>query len=251
MTLQTFFQENPKAAVAFSGGVDSAYLLWAAGRWAENVRAYYVKTAFQPAFELADARRLAEELSVPLTVVEADILAVPGAAENGPERCYHCKRALFTTLCRRAAEDGYTLVLDGTNASDDAGDRPGMRALRELEVRSPLRECGLTKQEVRRLSRQAGLFTWDKPAYACLATRVPTGTPITGELLARVEGAEDALFRLGFTDFRVRVLEQAARLQLPEEQLERALEQREKIRQVLKPYFSTVLLDLEPRRSEG
>ena len=104
MTLQAFFQDNPKAAVAFSGGVDSAYLLWAAGRWAKNVRAYYVKTVFQPAFELTDARRLAEELGVPLTVVEADILAVPRAAENGPERCYYCKRALFTTLCRRAAE---------------------------------------------------------------------------------------------------------------------------------------------------
>ena len=251
MTLQEFFQEHPKAAVAFSGGVDSAYLLWAAGRWGGDVRAYYGRTAFQPAFELADARRLAGEVGVPLTVVDEDILAVPGAAENGPERCYYCKHALFTALCRRAAKDGYTLVLDGTNASDDAGDRPGMRALGELKVRSPLRECGLTKGEVRRLSRQAGLFTWDKPAYACLATRVPTGTPITGELLARVEGAEDALFRLGFTDFRVRVLEQGARLQLPEGQLERAAALGGDIRQALKPYFSAVLLDLEPRRGEG
>ena len=112
-----------------------------------------------------------------MTVVEADILAVPEAAANGPQRCYHCKTALFSQLRQAAREDGYTVLLDGTNASDDAGDRPGMRALRELEVRSPLRECGLTKEEVRRRSREAGLFTWDKPAYACLATRIPTGTP--------------------------------------------------------------------------
>src|SRR5699024_9470842 len=98
MTLEEFFRDNPRAALAFSGGTDSAFLLWAAARYGAQVRAYFVKTAFQPAFELRDAERLARELSMPLTVVEADILAVPGAAENGPERCYHCKRALFTRL---------------------------------------------------------------------------------------------------------------------------------------------------------
>ena len=160
MTLNEFFGLVPKAAVAFSGGTDSAFLLWAARECGCDVRAYYVKTAFQPQFELEDARRLASELAVPMTVVEADILAVPEAAANGPQRCYHCKTALFSQLRQAAREDGYTVLLDGTNASDDAGDRPGMRALRELEVRSPLRECGLTKEEVRRRSREAGLFTW-------------------------------------------------------------------------------------------
>ena len=177
MTLNEFFSLVPKAAVAFSGGTDSAFLLWAARECGCEVRAYYGKTAFQPQFELEDARRLASELEVPMTVVEADILSVPEAAANGPQRCYHCKTALFSRLRQAAREDGYTVLLDGTNASDDAGDRPGMRALRELEVRSPLRECGLTKDEVRRRSREAGLFTWDKPAYACLATRIPTGAP--------------------------------------------------------------------------
>ena len=144
MTLEEFFTQHPRTAVAFSGGTDSALVLWAAGRYGREVRAYYVHTVFQPAFELADAKRLAEELNVPLTVVEADVLAVPEAAANGPRRCYYCKRALFTTLWQRARADGYTVLLDGTNASDDAGDRPGMQALRELEVRSPLRECGIT-----------------------------------------------------------------------------------------------------------
>ena len=164
MTLQDFFRANPKAALAFSGGTDSAYLLWAASQWAQDVKAYYVHSPFQPVFELADAKRLAEELHMPMTVLEADILSVPGAAANGPDRCYHCKTALFTLLKNAALADGYTLLIDGTNASDDAGDRPGMRALKELAVRSPLRECGVTKTELRQRSREAGLFTWDKPA---------------------------------------------------------------------------------------
>ena len=247
MTLEEFFTQHPRTAVAFSGGTDSALVLWEAGRYGRDVRAYYVHTVFQPAFELADAKRLAEELDVPLTVVEADVLAVPEAAANGPRRCYYCKRALFTTLWQRARADGYTVLLDGTNASDDAGDRPGMQALRELEVRSPLRECGITKAEVRRMSKEAGLFTWDKPAYACLATRVPAGEAITAETLARVEGAEDALFRLGYTDFRVRVFHSAARLQLPRGQMERAVREAETIQAALKPYFTPILLDLEGR----
>ena len=156
MTLEAFFRQVPKAAAAFSGGTDSALLLWAAKRYGCDVRAYYVKTPFQPRFEYEDACRLATELNVPMTVVDADILSVPEAAANGPQRCYHCKRALFTGLWEAARRDGYGVLLDGTNASDDAGDRPGMRALRELEVRSPLRECGLTKDEVRRRSREAG-----------------------------------------------------------------------------------------------
>ena len=121
-------------------------------------------------------------------------------------------------LLYTSREDGYSVLLDGTNASDDAGDRPGMRALRELEVRSPLRECGLTKEEVRIRSRQAGLFTWDKPAYACLATRVPTGTRISQELLERTERAENALFRIGLRDFRARIAGKGARIQVTEDQ---------------------------------
>ena len=247
MTLEEFFTQHPRTAVAFSGGTDSAMVLWAAGRYGRDVRAYYVHTVFQPAFELADAKRLAEELDVPLTVVEADVLAVPEAAANGPRRCYYCKKALFTTLWQRARADGYAVLLDGTNASDDAGDRPGMQALRELEVRSPLRECGITKAEVRRMSKEAGLFTWDKPAYACLATRVPTGTAITREALEKVERGENALFRLGFSDFRVRLLGNAARIQVPADQMERALALRGEINQALEADFSAVLLDLAGR----
>ena len=247
MTLEQFFQENPRCALGFSGGVDSAYLLYAGVRAGADIRPYFIKTAFQPAFELADARKLAAGLGAEVTVLELDALADPRVAANPADRCYFCKQNLFRTLKERAVADGYPVLLDGTNASDEAGDRPGMRALAELSVRSPLRECGLTKAEIRARSREAGLFTWDKPAYACLATRVPAGETITAETLARVEGAEDALFRLGYTDFRVRVFHSAARLQLPRGQMERAVREAEELRQALKPYFTPILLDLEGR----
>ena len=247
MTLEQFFQENPRCALGFSGGVDSAYLLYAGVRAGADIRPYFIKTVFQPAFELADAKKLAAGLGAEVTVLELDALADPRVAANPADRCYFCKQNLFRTLKERAIADGYPVLLDGTNASDEAGDRPGMRALAELSVRSPLRECGLTKAEIRARSREAGLFTWDKPAYACLATRVPAGEAITAETLARVEGAEDALFRLGYTDFRVRVFHGAARLQLPRGQMERAVREAEELRQALKPYFTPILLDLEGR----
>lgn len=247
MTLQEFFTEHPKAALGFSGGVDSSYLLWAAVNAGADIAPYYIQTAFQPAFELEDAQRLCEQIGVKLNVIQLDALADPRVAANPANRCYYCKVGLFGALRARAKADGYDLLLDGTNASDDADDRPGMKALREMEVRSPLRECGLTKAMIRQESRKAGLFTWDKPAYACLATRVPTGRTITPELLRRVEGAETALFALGFTDFRVRLYDDAARLQLPEGQLAKAVEQRQTIRQALAPWFDIVLLDTQTR----
>ena len=247
MELRDFFQECPKVALGFSGGVDSAYLLYAALDHGAQVRPYFIKTAFQPQFELEDARRLCAQLGVELTVVELDVLQIHGVAENPPDRCYHCKRALFGRLRQQAQADGYTVLIDGTNASDDAGDRPGMRALGELSVRSPLRECGISKAQVRALSKEAGLFTWDKPAYACLATRVPTREAITPETLRKVEAAEEALFSLGYSDLRVRVFHGAARLQLPGQQLEQAAKKREAISQALAPWFDTVLLDLKER----
>ncbi|WP_455595432.1 ATP-dependent sacrificial sulfur transferase LarE [Cloacibacillus porcorum] len=248
MELSDFFRENPRAALAFSGGTDSAYLLYEALQCGAEVRPYYVKTPFQPRFELDDALRLTKELGAELTVIEYDILDDGLVAANPADRCYHCKKKLFGLLLReRAANDGLSLIIDGTNASDDAGDRPGMRALGELCIRSPLRECGLTKAEIRARSKEAGLFTWSKPAYACLATRVPTGRPIERELLQRVEGAESELFALGFTDFRVRLFQEAARIQLPAAQMAAALERRGDILAKLKKYFDTILLDMETR----
>ena len=248
MDLREFFGCHPRAALAFSGGVDSAYLLWAALQNGAAVRAYYVKSAFQPAFELRDAQRLAKELGAELTVLEEDILADPAIRANPADRCYFCKRRIFERICRAAAADGFSVVMDGTNASDDAADRPGMRALRELQVVSPLREAGLTKAEIRRLSQEAGLFTWDKPAYACLATRIPAGRAITPALLETTEQAESALAAMGFRDFRVRWFEGAARLQLRAEQLPLLAEKREEVLAALRPGYGAVLLDLEVRK---
>lgn len=247
MDLPAFFQQNPKTAIAFSGGVDSAYLLYAAKRWGKETCAYFARSAFQPEFEWEDARRLAEELEVPLRVIPLDILADEAVVANGEDRCYHCKKRIFAAIAQAAAADGYPVLLDGTNASDDEGDRPGMRALREMAVRSPLRECGITKEQVRQRSKEAGLFTWNKPAYACLATRIPTGQPITGEQLAATERAENYLFSLGFTDFRVRRLGRNAKLQFRQEQMEQVLAHREQILAALKADYDQVWLDLEAR----
>ena len=245
--LLDWLREQGRVAVAFSGGVDSAYLLWAAAESGADTAAYYVSTAFQPAFEGEDARRLCAELGVTLRTVTVDVLAFPDVTANGPRRCYFCKQKLFTAIQSAAAEDGFALLCDGTNASDDAADRPGMAALRELQVASPLRETGLTKAEIRALSRQAGLFTWDKPAYACLATRIPTGTALTAEALQRTERAEDYLMSLGFRDFRVRLFGGAARIQLRENQFPLFMQHREAIVATLRQWYGAVLLDGEVR----
>lgn len=247
MTIQEFFEQYPRAAIAFSGGVDSAYLLHAAVKYADQVKAYYVKSEFQPQFELDDAVRLADELGADMKVLTLNVLSVPNVSANPSDRCYYCKRAIFSAITAAAGADGFTVLLDGTNASDDAGDRPGMRALSELSVLSPLRECGLTKSQIRQLSKEAGLFTWDKPAYACLATRIPTGEEITADKLSATEIAEDYLFSLGFTDFRVRSQEGHARLQVPEAQIGLLMDHRKDILAKLKEYYKTVSLDLEVR----
>ena len=247
MDLSTFFNENPKTAIAFSGGTDSSYLLYAASKYGIQTKAYYVKTAFQPLFELDDAKRIANELNIDMAVIEDDILKQEQIMINPPERCYFCKKRLFSLIIQAAESDGFSLLLDGTNASDDISDRPGMKALKELSVRSPLRECRLTKEVIRSLSKKAGLFTWNKPAYACLATRIPTGIAITAEKLSNIEKAEDYLHKLGFTDFRIRLFADCAKIQLPENQLDKILKYRVDILQELQKYYSDVLLDLEVR----
>ena len=251
MTLQEFFGAHPKAALAFSGGVDSSYLLYAARQLGADVKAYYVKTAFQPEFEYQDALRLASQLGADIQVLTLDVLACPDVTVNPKNRCYFCKQYIFGNILRQAKADGYDTVLDGTNASDQVSDRPGMKALQEMKVLSPLRLTGLTKAEIRSLSHEAGLFTWDKPSYACLATRIPTGTEITGADLARTEWAEDHLMSLGFRDLRVRQLSgDLALVQLPEAQMDTFLALRGEITRTLKTRYAGVLLDMEARNGQ-
>ena len=247
MELSEFFQKYPKVALAFSGGVDSAYLLYAAIKENAEVQAYYVKSSFQPQFELEDAKRLAEQLHARYKILDLDVLSDARIAKNPADRCYYCKKRIFEAILDAARQDGFSVLIDGTNASDDAGDRPGMRALRELSVHSPLRECGITKEEVRKSSKEAGLFTWNKPAYACLATRIPSGTSLTERALRVTETAEAYLSSLGFTDFRIRMLDNAAKIQIPEEQFPKIFAMREKVTDELRKYYDAVLLDMEAR----
>lgn len=248
MTLEQFFKENKRVAIAFSGGVDSAYLLYAAMQNGADAKAYFVKSAFQPQFEQEDAVTLASQMGARMEVLEVDVLCKENITANPADRCYHCKKVIFETIVEAATKDGYPLLIDGTNASDDSADRPGMKALTELSIRSPLRECGLTKDEIRRLSKEASLFTWDKPAYACLATRIPTGEEITAAKLQRTERAEAYLSQLGFRDFRVRCQGDTAKIQIRETNLSLLIQHREVILKELKQYYTSIVLDLEVRK---
>ena len=230
-------------ALAYSGGLDSRFLAHAAQRFGFEPVLLHIVGPHIPPEETDYARHWAASRELAYEELPADPLDLALVASGDRRRCYACKRNLFSLLKARTDLP----LCDGTNASDAGQYRPGIRAVEELGILSPLASAGLTKADIRRLSREAGLFTWDKPAYACLATRIPTGEALTGEALARVEGAEDALFRLGYTDFRVRVFHGAARLQLPAGQLERAVRERAALRAALAPYFKPILLDLEER----
>ena len=191
--LTAFFARTPKLAVAFSGGCDSALLLAEAVAAGCDVRAYMVATAFQPAFEAADARRVADALGVPLAVIDADVLSQEAICANPPDRCRLCKAFIFGAIRERARTDGYPVLADGTNATDDPGRRPGYLSLAEAGVVSPLRRAGMTKADVRAAlaarERERGLpgnaLLSAKPSFPCLAVYVPEGKPIDAAALAQ------------------------------------------------------------------
>ena len=150
---QSLFEAHPRVAIAFSGGVDSTYLVTAAAQYAQSVHAYTIDSAFVPRFELEGAKALTKKIGITHTLLPIDVLQNETVVQNPKDRCYFCKKAVFSTIWKAAKKDGYNLLLDGTNASDDASDRPGMKALAELDVLSPLRLCGLTKSLIRERSR--------------------------------------------------------------------------------------------------
>lgn len=249
MRLEDFFKTNGRIAVAFSGGVDSTYLIYAAVKAGADVKAYCVRSAFQPGFELEDAKKLAAQTGFRLCVLDVDVLSDDMITANPWNRCYYCKQHIMSAITEAAKADGYDIVCDGTNASDDADDRPGFRALEEYGIRSPLRECGLTKEDIRRESKKAGLPTWNKPAYACLATRIHTGETITKEKLCITEKAEGILYDMGFRDLRVRMRGKDALVQIEESQYADALEHEEEIRKALSDMYDEVRIDGSPRFS--
>ena len=212
------------------------------------MHAYYIKSEFQPQFELDEAISITKSLDVPLTIETFKVLEEPNISKNPAERCYFCKRKILERIWTLARADGFDVLCDGTNADDDESDRPGMKAQKELGVLSPLRDCKLSKRKIRTLSKKANLPTHDKPAYACLATRIPTGTKITQESLKKIEDAEEALFEMGFSDFRVRLMpSDTAKIQMPAKQWKKAASMRRRIIKALESDFSTVVLDLEER----
>ncbi len=209
----------PGACVAFSGGVDSTFLLKVAkDALGDNVLAVTATSPTYPEAELHEAKRLARSIGAEHLIIASNELEIPGFSENSPNRCYFCKTDLFQKLKAVAGKCGGYTVVDGSNLDDTGDYRPGREAARELGVKSPLAEAGLTKDDIRALSRQMGLSTWDKPSFACLSSRFPYGETITEEKLKMVEAAESLLRECGFTQFRVRCHEGLARLELvPEE----------------------------------
>jgi pyridinium-3,5-biscarboxylic acid mononucleotide sulfurtransferase len=238
--------------IAYSGGTDSAYLAWAAAKaLGDNAVAITADSASIPESHKRDAEEFAREAGFRHEYIETFEFDNPKYVANNPDRCFHCKDELFNRLDEVGAARGIRHIVYGVN-KDDLGDyRPGQNAARLHEVKAPLVEAGLTKAEIRELSRSAGLKTWDRPASACLSSRIPYGTPVTPETIKTVETGEEAIKALGFRQFRVRFHGELVRLEISREELPRALslEMAEAFAKVFKPLgFNYVTLDLEGYR---
>lgn len=241
------------AAVAFSSGVDSTFLLKTAQEaLGDRVIAVTAAAAAFPARERDEARAFCEREGIRHKELSFDVLSVPGFAENPKNRCYFCKKALFSSIREYATKEGCRFVLEGSNM-DDLGDyRPGMQAIAELGILSPLRDAGLYKEEIRLLSRELGLPTWDKPSFACLASRFVYGERITAEKLGMVGRAEQLLLDLGFRQFRVRIHGTLARIEVLPDDFPKIMEEtvRKRIVKELKTLgFSYITLDLQGYRT--
>lgn len=254
LKLQGILCDMTSLVVAFSGGVDSTFLLKVAYDTLGDAAVLAV-TATSPTYpesELAEAKRLARLIGARQILIESNELEIPGFSANPKDRCYHCKSELFRLCTDKARELGLAFVADGSNTDDLSDYRPGRTAACELKVRSPLLEAGLSKSEIRELSLGLGLPTWDKQAYACLASRFPYGMEITAERLNQVEKCEEFLKGEGFTVYRVRYHEANARIELSEAELPRLLEP--ELRQRVVDFFRAagftyVSLDLKGYRT--
>lgn len=253
LRLREIFEANTGLIVAYSGGVDSAFLAWAAHQaLGDRMRAVIADSASLARTHLEDALAFAREHGIPVEVVETRELENPDYARNDSARCFHCKDELFTVLERYREARGLETIAYGVNADDQGDFRPGQQAAKEHHVLAPLLEAGLTKAEIRELAKRAGLRVWDKPASACLSSRVEYGLLVTEAVLHMIERGEDALRGMGFRQFRVRHHGEIVRIEIAREELPRALteEMAGEFTMVFKKLgYKFVTLDLEGFRS--
>jgi pyridinium-3,5-biscarboxylic acid mononucleotide sulfurtransferase len=251
--LDAEFRKLGRTLVAYSGGTDSAFLAWAAHQaLATNMLAVIADSPSLARFQLNDAVAFARELSIPLQIIRTDEFSRPEYVRNDASRCFHCKDELFSVMARFAAAHNFQSIAYGVNRDDQGDFRPGQAAAKQHRVAAPLLNAGLGKDEIRQLARESGLRIWDKPASACLSSRIEYGRAVTPEALSAVERGEDALRELGFRQFRVRHHGDIARIEIARDELPRALsaEMAAEFTRIFKALgFKFVTLDLEGFRS--
>jgi len=249
--LSNILSRYDSAVIAFSGGVDSTFLAKVASEVLQENLLLVTATSFAfPFHELEEAKKLAKEMNIAHKVITSEEMNVPGYSNNPPDRCYYCKSEVFEKIKYVANEEGYQAVFDGTNAGDTGDYRPGMKALKEKQIESPLKEAGMYKEDIRHYSREYGLPTADKPAESCLASRFPYGEKIDPDKLDRVSKAELRIKFLGFTQFRVRSHDDLARLEFIPEEMDQAWNNRSELTKICKDAgYTYVTLDTTGYRS--